>query len=82
VILGLELETSPVLFLWRVFWDRILWAICLGWLRTEILLISASWVVRITGWSHRHPTIVGSEFIYCLHLCPLVFLNTDERKKI
>jgi hypothetical protein len=26
--------------------------ICLGWLWTVILLISASWVVRITGMSH------------------------------
>jgi hypothetical protein len=28
--------------------------ICLDWLWTVILLISASWVVRITGVSHRH----------------------------
>jgi hypothetical protein len=27
--------------------------ICLGWLRTVIILISASWLVRITGVSHR-----------------------------
>jgi hypothetical protein len=26
-----------------------------GWLWTAILLISASWVARITGVSHRHP---------------------------
>jgi hypothetical protein len=25
-----------------------------GWLRTTILLISASWVARITGVSHQH----------------------------
>jgi hypothetical protein len=28
--------------------------ICLGWLQTAILLISASWVVRITGLSHHN----------------------------
>jgi hypothetical protein len=27
----------------------------LGWLRTVILLISASWVARVTGVSHWHP---------------------------
>jgi hypothetical protein len=26
-----------------------------GWLQTMILLISASWVAKITGVSHRHP---------------------------
>jgi hypothetical protein len=44
--------TSPALFLWRIFQDRILWTICLGWLQTEILLISASWVARIRGVNH------------------------------
>jgi hypothetical protein len=29
--------------------------ICPGWLRTAILLISASWVARITGVSHHCP---------------------------
>jgi hypothetical protein len=29
--------------------------ICLGWLWTSILLISASWVARITGVSHWCP---------------------------
>jgi hypothetical protein len=52
--LGLELRlTPPVLFLWKVFWDRILRSFCPGWLWTVILLISASWVARITGVSHR-----------------------------
>jgi hypothetical protein len=35
------------------FW--ISWTICPGWLWTMILLISASWVARITGVSHRWP---------------------------
>jgi hypothetical protein len=41
--------------LWRVFQDRVLQTVCPGWFPTEILLISASWVARITGVSHRHP---------------------------
>jgi hypothetical protein len=44
--------TNP--FLWRVFQDRVSRTICLGWLRTTILLISTSWVVGITGVSHQH----------------------------
>jgi hypothetical protein len=31
------------------------WTICLGWLWHVILLISASWVARITGVSHQYP---------------------------
>jgi hypothetical protein len=34
------------------FGDRVSWTICLGWLRTVILPISASQVARITGMSH------------------------------
>jgi hypothetical protein len=34
------------------FWDRVLQTICLGWLLTVNLLISASWVARITGVNH------------------------------
>jgi hypothetical protein len=41
--------TPPALFLWRVFRDRVSQTICLGWLWTMILLISASWVARIIG---------------------------------
>jgi hypothetical protein len=29
------------------FWDRISQVICLGWLQTKILLVSASWVVKV-----------------------------------
>jgi hypothetical protein len=57
--LGLELRaytlsysTSPVLrFFFFFFWERVLWTIFLGWLWTMILLISASWVARITRWA-------------------------------
>jgi hypothetical protein len=39
-------------FVLGFFQDKVLQTICLGWLWTVILLISASWVVRITGGSH------------------------------
>jgi hypothetical protein len=42
----------PALFCVGYFRDRIS-TICLGWLQTLILLISASWVARITGVSYR-----------------------------
>jgi hypothetical protein len=50
---GLHFE--QVLFFNGFFQDRTSRIICLGWLQTEILLISASWVARITGMSHQHP---------------------------
>jgi hypothetical protein len=53
VVKGLEFRaytlshsTSP--FLWWVFQDKVSQTIFLGWLQTTILLISASWVSRIT----------------------------------
>jgi hypothetical protein len=57
---GLNSGPSPgailsALFLWGVFRDRFLLTICWGWLRTAILLISASWVARIIGRSHWSP---------------------------
>jgi hypothetical protein len=47
--------TPPVLFLWKVFWDRVSWTICPGRLQTSTLLISPSWIARITSMSHWHP---------------------------
>jgi hypothetical protein len=32
--------------------DRVLWTICWGWLETMVLLMSASWVARITCVNH------------------------------
>jgi hypothetical protein len=52
------LNHSPALSLRRVFWDRFSRTICLGWLWTTILLISASWVASITGVSHWHPASI------------------------
>jgi hypothetical protein len=45
--LHLELLRQP--FFVKGFWDRTSGTICLGWLWTSILLISASWVAGITG---------------------------------
>jgi hypothetical protein len=57
-VLGLELRaytlnhsTRPI-FVMDCFWDRVSWTVSPGWLQTEIFLISASWVTRITGMSH------------------------------
>jgi hypothetical protein len=47
-------------FLWWVFWDRVSGTICLGWLRTAILLISASWVAGITGMGHQRLAFIFS----------------------
>jgi hypothetical protein len=50
---GLHLEPLHQPFVWKgFFWDRVSWTICLGWLQTAILLISISWIARITGMSH------------------------------
>jgi hypothetical protein len=43
----------------RYFWDRISQNVFPGWLRATVLLISASWVARITGMSPQHLTVVG-----------------------
>jgi hypothetical protein len=43
---------QPAPFWVKYFRERVLPFVCLGWLRTGILQISASWVDRITGVSH------------------------------
>jgi hypothetical protein len=53
-VLGLELRSytlshSPALYVLGYFRDRVLQTICPGWIWTMILMISASWVARITG---------------------------------
>jgi hypothetical protein len=45
------LSNSTSAFLDGCFWVRVSQTISLGWLWTTILLISASWVARITGWA-------------------------------
>jgi hypothetical protein len=50
---GLHLEPlHQLLFVVDYFQDRVSGTVCMGWLWTMILLISASWVVRITAFSH------------------------------
>jgi hypothetical protein len=51
---GLHLEPVYQSFLVKGFFgDRVLQTFCQGWLWTVSLLISASWVARITGVSHH-----------------------------
>jgi hypothetical protein len=45
--------TLPATVCVGCFWDRVLWTICLSWLQSVILLISASWVSRMTVMSHQ-----------------------------
>jgi hypothetical protein len=51
------------------FWDRVLRTICPGWLRTVILLISASWAARIQAWATS--TQPWALFMLIGHLCIL-----------
>jgi hypothetical protein len=56
-VLGFELTLShsaSPFFCDGFFQGRVSQTICLGWLWTTVLLISASWVARITGKSHQH----------------------------
>jgi hypothetical protein len=46
--------TLPALFYVGVFRDRVSSAIFLDWLWTQILLISAAWIARMTDLSQRH----------------------------
>jgi ABC-type transport system involved in multi-copper enzyme maturation permease subunit len=60
VVLGFELKSytlsySTRLFLCWIFFEIVSRTICLGWLQTMILLISASWVARITGLRYWRP---------------------------
>jgi hypothetical protein len=51
--------TPPAFFFGDGFFEnRVLGTICPGWLWTLILQIYASWVVRITGASHRFTVII------------------------
>jgi hypothetical protein len=46
-----------------------------GWLRTMILLVSASWVARITSMSHRHPAWIQNLVHVCqTHVLPLSYI--------
>jgi hypothetical protein len=53
--------------LWRVFWVRVSRTVSLGWLWIFILLISPSWVARITGVSHQHPASI-TFLLACIRL--------------
>jgi hypothetical protein len=62
---GLHFEPLHQPFFCERFFSRwILWTICPGWLRTMILLISASWVARVTGVSHLRPALLWFWIFY------------------
>jgi hypothetical protein len=69
--------TPPALFLWRVFRNRVSRTLCPGWLPTVILLISSSWVARITG--VRLITFFYWWITLC-HLCKLFNLCFPHKK--
>jgi hypothetical protein len=57
-VLELKLRAyTSSLFLWLGFF-RVLQTVCLSWLRTVTLLISASWVARITSMRYQHRLII------------------------
>jgi hypothetical protein len=60
-------SASLFFFVMGFFQGKVLGTICLGWLWIAILLISASWVAKITGVSHQHLVI----FLL------LIFLSTN-----
>jgi hypothetical protein len=61
---GLHLEPlCQSFFVLSFFRDRVLWTLCPGWLRTMIVLISASWVARITEVSHQHRLFLNLFFL-------------------
>jgi hypothetical protein len=72
--LGLHLEPlrQPYFCDFFFFQDRVSWTICHGWLQTSILLISASWVARITGVGHWCPArfFIFYLFFQCLEWSP------------
>jgi hypothetical protein len=61
------LDRCSTTFCEGYFWDRVSRTVCPGWLWTMILLISVSWVARITGVSH------WPIFSFLLEELPLVF---------
>jgi hypothetical protein len=50
---------------------------CLGWLGTSILLISASWLARITGMSHQSPATCSFLYNFLYLFLQLVFVRND-----
>jgi hypothetical protein len=80
------LISPPCWKLWRVFRNRVSRTICPGWPRTAILLISASWVARITGVSHQHLAhgsflMSGFQSIHLQDKVVMEYWGTLEKKK-
>jgi hypothetical protein len=72
--------TPQALFCDGFFWDRVSWTIFHGCLWTTILLISASWVARITGLRHWHLASLcfSTQQIAVIVLCQFFFRLTHS----
>jgi hypothetical protein len=76
---GLHLEPlHQPFFVMRFFWHRVSQTICPCWFQTMILLISVSWVARITGVSHWRPDdfylLITSKVKYLLRFICWLFV--------
>jgi hypothetical protein len=71
---GLQLDPLHQPFFVTGFWDMVSQTICQVRLWTAILLISASWVARITNMSHWHLAV----FYFIVYTLEWVTLNTSE----
>jgi hypothetical protein len=67
--------TPPAFFYDGYFQDKILQTICPWWLRTTILLISASYVARIMR--HQHPTVFPFKALLDFQRSTQYFLNVS-----
>jgi hypothetical protein len=61
--------TPPALFRFGYFWNRVSWAICLGWLQIAIILISVSQEARSIDMNHQ------SFFLVVISFLPLTSLH-------
>jgi hypothetical protein len=76
---GLHIEPLHLLFfVMGFFQDMVSWTICLGWVQTVILLISASLVARITGMSH--PRLAKLTFSLSKQVTLLSSYNWDDKQ--
>jgi hypothetical protein len=83
---GMNSGPSPWATLLALFCDgyflyRVLWTICLDWLRTLILLVSAFWVARIIGVSHQHPVylfIFPSSLLGYIHSTWVIYCDNSK----
>jgi hypothetical protein len=74
--------TPSVLLCEGFFRNRVLQTIWLGWIRTVILLISASWVAKVTVMRHQHQAYLLFLFCFNGNQFILLLLGWDMGLKI